>query len=123
MALTGKQIADAVVASARSSGYFKTYDATPNWKDFYDRLATKLTSETPANNDFNVISGHVLTTYSFVGAKNIRRHKSQEQRYVEDISLSHQEGRYRDASFYRILRKEPRAVDLRLGAHSHRLQT
>ncbi len=60
MALTGKQIADAVVASARSSGYFKTY-ATPNWKDFYDRVATKLTAETSANNDFNVISGHVLT--------------------------------------------------------------
>jgi hypothetical protein len=51
------------VASARSSGYFKTYDATSNWKDFYDRVATKLTAETPANNDFNVISRHVLTTW------------------------------------------------------------
>ncbi len=39
MALTGKQIADAVVASARSSRDFKAYDATPNWKDFYDRVA------------------------------------------------------------------------------------
>ena len=63
MALTGKQIADAVVASARSSGYFKTYDATPNWTDFYDRVAAKLTAETPANNDFSVISDHVLTTW------------------------------------------------------------
>jgi hypothetical protein len=63
MVLTGKQIADAVVASARSSGYFKTYDATPNWKDFYDRVAAHLTAETSVNNDFNVISAHVLTTW------------------------------------------------------------
>jgi hypothetical protein len=63
MTLTGKQIAEAVVASARSSGYFKTYDETPNWKDFYDRVAAKLTAGTPVNNDFNVISAHVLTTW------------------------------------------------------------
>jgi hypothetical protein len=63
MALTGKQIADAVVASARSSGYFKTYDETANWKDFYDRVAAKLTAETPVNNDFNVIAAHVLTKW------------------------------------------------------------
>jgi hypothetical protein len=61
MSLTGKQIADAVVASARSSGYFKTYDATPNWRDFYDRVAAKLASETVVNNDFNAISDHILT--------------------------------------------------------------
>jgi hypothetical protein len=63
MSLTGKQIADAVVASARSSGYFKTYDATPNWRDFYDRVAAKLASETVVNNDFNAISDHILTNW------------------------------------------------------------
>jgi hypothetical protein len=63
MALTEKQIADAVVASARSSGYFKTYDETANWKDFYDRVLAKLTAGTPVNNDFNVISAQVLTTW------------------------------------------------------------
>ena len=63
MALTGKQIADAVIASARSSGYFKTYDATDDWKDFYDRVAAKLTAETHVNYDYDVISGHVLTTW------------------------------------------------------------
>ncbi len=64
MPLTGKQIADAVVASARSSGYFKTYDATQNWKDFYDRVAAKLASETVVTDDFNAISGHILTNWS-----------------------------------------------------------
>jgi hypothetical protein len=61
----GKQIADAVVASARSSGYFKPYDETPNWKDFYDRVAAKLSAGTPVNNDndFNAISAHVLTAW------------------------------------------------------------
>ena len=63
MSLTGKQIADAVVASARSSGYFKTYDATPNWKDFYDRVAAKLASEMVVNNDFNAISDLILTNW------------------------------------------------------------
>jgi hypothetical protein len=63
MSLTGKQIADAVVASARSSGYFKTYDATQNWKDFYDRVAAKLASETVVGDDFNAISGHILTNW------------------------------------------------------------
>jgi len=63
MPLTGKQIADAVVASARSSGYFKTYDATQNWKDFYDRVAAKLASETVVTDDFNAISGHILTNW------------------------------------------------------------
>jgi len=63
MSLTGKQIADAVVASARSSGYFKTYDATLNWRDFYDRVAAKLASETVVNNDFNAISDHILTNW------------------------------------------------------------
>ena len=63
MSLTGKQIADAVVASARSSGYFKTYDATPNWRDFYDRVAAKLASEMVVSNDFNAISDHILTNW------------------------------------------------------------
>lgn len=63
MPLTGKQIADAVVASARSSGYFKPYDASPNWQDFYDRVAAKLAAETTVNDDFNVISDHILTTW------------------------------------------------------------
>jgi hypothetical protein len=63
MAFTGKQIAEAVVASAHSSGYFKTYDETANWKHFYDRVAAKLTAGTPVNNDFNVISAQVLTTW------------------------------------------------------------
>ena len=63
MSLTGKQIADAVVASARSSGYFKTYDATQNWKDFYDRVAAKLASETVVTDDFNAISDHILTNW------------------------------------------------------------
>ena len=63
MPLTGKQIADAIVASARSSGYFKPYDATPNWKDFYDRVATKLAADTTANSDFNAIYDQVLTTW------------------------------------------------------------
>ena len=56
MPFTGKQIADAIVASARSSGYFKPYDASPNWHDFYDRVAEKLATETTVNDDFNVIS-------------------------------------------------------------------
>jgi hypothetical protein len=63
MALTGKEIADAVIASARSSGYFKTYEATPGWQDFYDRVAAKLTAETLVNYDFSVISSHVLSTW------------------------------------------------------------
>ena len=63
MSLTRKQIVDAVVASARSSGYFKTYDATPNWRDFYDRVAAKLASETAVNNDFNAISDRILTNW------------------------------------------------------------
>ena len=63
MPLTGKQIADAVVASARSSGYFKPYEASANWHDFYDRVAARLATETSVNDDFNVISDHVLTTW------------------------------------------------------------
>jgi len=61
--LTGKQIADAMVASARSSGYFKSYDTSPNWQDFYDRVAAKLAAETAVNDDFNVISDRISTTW------------------------------------------------------------
>jgi hypothetical protein len=63
MPLTGKQIADAVIASARSSGYFKPYDASSNWHDFYDRVAAKLATETTVSDDFNVISDRILTTW------------------------------------------------------------
>jgi hypothetical protein len=63
MPLTGKQIADAVVASARSSGYFKPYDASPNWQDFYDRVAAKLATETAVSDDFDAISNRILATW------------------------------------------------------------
>ena len=63
MPFTGKQIADAVVASARSSGYFKPYDASTNWQDFYDRVAAKLATETAVSDDFNAISDRILATW------------------------------------------------------------
>src|SRR6266852_1364038 len=64
MPLTGKQISYAVFCFKRTSGYFKTYDATKNWKDFYNRVAAKLASETVLTDDFNAISGHILTNWS-----------------------------------------------------------
>jgi hypothetical protein len=63
MPFTGKQIADAVIASARSSGYFKPYDASPNWHDFYDRVAAKLATDINVTDDFNLISDRILTTW------------------------------------------------------------